>query len=176
MILIISSMCLTGLVRKDVTRMEVRVNIQLKEINDSNRIKCIELKVSSTQECFIASNENSLKEAEENPQVARPFAIYAEEKLVGFTMFAFDEDNEDPEDRYWLWRFMIDASFQGKGYGRAALKEIIRYFRECGANEITLSTKEENERALKLYQEAGFQRNGQMNEEEIVLKLYLCRK
>ncbi len=29
-------------------------------------------------------------------------------------MFAFDEDYEDPDDRYWLWRFMIDEKLQGK--------------------------------------------------------------
>lgn len=34
--------------------------------------------------------------------------------------------NDDPCDKYWLWRFMIDESLQGKGYGSAALKEIIR--------------------------------------------------
>jgi diamine N-acetyltransferase len=82
---------------------------------------------------------------EQKQEVARAFAIYIESKIVGFTMFAFDEENEDPCDKHWLWRFMIDESLQGKGYGSLALAEIIKYFKE----------------------------NGQMNDEEIVLKLYL---
>ena len=106
-------------------------------------------------------NENSLKEAKDNVEVARPFAIYADEKMVGFTMFAFDENNEDPNDKFWLWRFMIDWNLQGKGYGRLALKEIIRYFRDNGADIITLSTKESNTRALSLYHDFGFKENGE---------------
>lgn len=145
----------------------------LKQIDDSNREACIALKVAPDQMEYIASNENSLKEACEERDVARPFAIYVEDKLVGFTMFAFDEKNEDPCDRYWLWRFMIDVSLQGKGYGSSALEEVISYFREKGADEITLSTKESNVKALGLYHKFGFQENGQMNDGEIVLKLYL---
>ena len=63
-----------------------------------------------------------------NRGVARPFAIYADKKLVGFCMFSFAPKAKDPDDRYWLWRFMIDKRYQGRGYGQAALKEIIKYF------------------------------------------------
>ena len=46
---------------------------------------------------YISSNESSLKEAEENADIARPFAIYIDDKMVGFTMLAFDEEYEDYE-------------------------------------------------------------------------------
>ena len=88
-------------------------------------------------------------------------------------MFAFDEDYEDPNDRYWLWRFMIDKAFQGKGCGTAALQEIIRYFRDHGANNIRLSTKDTNAGALSMYRKAGFRDTGERNGEEIVLQLDL---
>ena len=94
--------------------------------------------------------------------------------MVGFTMLAFDEAYEDPDDRYWLWRFMIDERLQGKGYGKAALQEVIRYFKDHGANNIRLSTKETNEAALAMYRKAGFCDTGEMNGEEIVLKLELA--
>lgn len=68
---------------------------------------------------------------------------------------------------------MIDGSLQGNGYGRLALKEIIKYFKNNGADIITLSTKGSNKRALKLYHDFGFEENGDMNDDEIVLKLYL---
>ncbi len=92
---------------------------------------------------------------------------------MGFAMFAFDKENDDPHDRFWLWRFMIDKSLQGQGLGRAALTEIIKYFRENGADEITLSTKESNRNALALYHSFGFKENGDMNDGEAVLKLKL---
>ena len=119
----------------------------------------------------IDSNENSWIAAKENADVARPFAIYCDGEMVGFTMFAFEEDYEDPNDRYWLWRFMIDESLQGKGYGKAALQVIIQYFKEHGANNIRLSTKETNVGALSLYRRAGFRDTGEMNDEEIVLQM-----
>lgn len=146
---------------------------ELREINDDNRADCIALKVAPEQMQYIASNEDSLRDAKENSGVARPYAIYIDDRIVGFTMFAFDEENEDPGDKYWLWRFMVDASFQGMGYGKAALKEIIQYFKTNGADIITLSTKESNTTALALYHKLGFKENGDMNDEEIVLKLYL---
>ena len=149
------------------------MKIELREITDENRAMCIALKTHMEQRDYICTNETSLKHANENPDIARAFAIYCGDEMIGFTMFAFDEANEDLDDRYWLWRFMIDASKQGKGYGSAALKEIIEYFKNEGADVITLSTKESNHSALGLYHKFGFKENGEMNEEEIVLKLRL---
>lgn len=142
---------------------------ELREINDTNRAECVALSVSAEQAQYISPNADSLKEAEALPEIARPFAVYIDGKMVGFTMFAFDEINDDP-DRYWLWRLMIGDGFQGRGYGSAALEVIIDYFRENGADEITLSTKESNTAALRLYHKFGFRENGEMNGEEIVLK------
>lgn len=149
------------------------MKVTLEKITEHNKQECFALKVSPAQSEYIASNEDSLREAQENKHVARPFAIYAGGKMVGFTMFAWDERNEDPEDKYWLWRFMIDRSLQGQGYGRSALKTIIGYFRDHGADIITLSTKPDNQSALALYRQFGFQETGEMNGEEMILKLYL---
>lgn len=147
--------------------------VELREITEDNLEECIALVVADEQSQYIASNEGSLKEAENNTNVARPFAIYIDDKIVGFTMFAFDEEYEDPNDRYWLWRFMIDKNLQGRGYGRLALEEIIKYFKDNGANNIKLSTKESNVKALSLYHKFGFKENGEMNDEETVLVLDL---
>ncbi|MBO4339474.1 MAG: GNAT family N-acetyltransferase [Clostridiales bacterium] len=150
--------------------------ITLKPVDDTNRETVINLSVRDDQP-FIATNLRSLEQAEEAnaecPGLARPFAVYAGERIVGFTMFAFDEKYEDPNDRYWLWRFMIDKNEQGKGYGMAALKEIIRYFKDNGADMILLSTEPENERGLHLYHKLGFKETGEMNDGETVLKLML---
>lgn len=148
------------------------MKIELRKIDDNNRAEIVSLTVSEEQSEYIASNESSLAEAAQCPDIARPFGIYADGKAVGFAMFAFDENNDDPHDKYWLWRFMIDKSQQGRGYGSAALKEIINYFRDNGADEITLSTKESNVAALGLYRKFDFKENGEMNDGEIVLKLY----
>ena len=150
--------------------------ITLRPITDENREAVIALSVREDQP-FVATNEYSLREAAETeakyPGVARPFAIYADEKLVGFCMFAVDPDEEDEDDRYYLWRFMIDQNEQGKGYGQAALAEIIRYFRNLGAERLLLSTKPENERGLHVYHKAGFLDTGCIDDGEAVLRLFL---
>ena len=133
------------------------------------------LEVSDQQKQYIASNKKSLKTAssEEFIGIAQPFAIYTDGKLVGFTMFAFELTSIDPNDRYWLWRFMIDQHSQGKGYGSAALEKIIDYFKSHCADHILLSTKETNTSALSLYHKYRFTETGEMNEDEIVLRLNL---
>lgn len=147
------------------------MKIELRPIDETNREDCIRLKVSDSQAAYIDTNEKSLEAAAENAEVARPFVIYADGVAVGFTMFAFEPDYEDPNDRYWLWRFMIDEKCQGKGYGREALKQIITYFKENGATNMRLSTKESNVNAIHLYESYGFRRTGEMNDEETVFEL-----
>ncbi len=149
------------------------MNVNLIPLSNDNKEQCFKLKVAENQMQYIASNEASFRSAKENLKIARPFVIYCDDELVGFTMFAFDEEYEKPDDRYWLWRFMIDEQQQGKGFGTAALREIIKYFKDNGANNIRLSTKESNIKALSLYKKAGFYETGEYNGEEIVLQLDL---
>jgi CubicO group peptidase (beta-lactamase class C family)/RimJ/RimL family protein N-acetyltransferase len=151
---------------------EDHMNIRLMPINDDNRDAVLSLSVREDQP-FVAPNDVSLRQADEanaeQPGVARPFAIYADEKLVGFCMFAFDPEEEDEDDRYWLWRFMIDKNEQDKGYGQAALREIIQYFRDNGADRLFLSTEPENERGLHIYHKAGFRETGIIEDDEAVM-------
>ena len=148
------------------------MTIRLEAVNDKNRDAVLALSVREDQP-FVARNDVSLRQADETnaeqPGVARPFAIYADEKLVGFCMFAFDPEEKDPAYRYWLWRFMIDKSEQNKGYGQAALQEIIRYFKENGADRLYLSTEPENARGLHVYHKAGFRETGVIEGDEAVL-------
>ena len=148
------------------------MKIKLEPINDTNREAVLALTVREDQ-LFVAPNDYSLSEADEAnanaPGTARPFAIYAGEKLVGFCMFVFDPEEEDEDDRYWIWRFMIDKNEQDKGYGQAALQKIIQYFKENGADRLFLSTEPENERGLHIYHKAGFRETGIIDDDEAVL-------
>ena len=148
------------------------MNITLRPIDDGNREAVLALDVREDQP-FVAPNDVSLRQYAETeaeaPGVARPFAIYADETLVGFCMFIFDPEDEDEEDRYFIWRFMIDRRYQGKGYGQAALDAIIQYFKDNGADRLYLSTEPENERGLHVYHKAGFKETGVISDGEAVL-------
>ena len=152
------------------------MKIELRPVDDNNREAVLALSVREDQP-FVAPNDYSLKQAaelnEQYPGVARPFAIVADDRLVGFCMFVFAPEAEDPEDRFWLWRFMIDKSEQGKGCGQAALQEIIKYFRDNGAEVLYLSTKPENECGVHIYHKAGFQETGEINDGEAIFLLQL---
>ena len=152
------------------------MEISLIPINDENRDAVLRLSTREDQP-FCAPNDYSLQQAEECneecPGVARPFAIYAEDRLVGFCMFAFDPEDEEADGRYWLWRFMIDKNEPGKGYGQAALAKIIQYFRDQGADRLLLSTEPENECGVHIYHKAGFQETGEIDDGEAVMKLLL---
>ena len=145
--------------------------IELRPLDESNKSDCIKLTVAEDQAGFIDTNENSILAAKEHSDVARPFVIYADGVAVGFTMFAFDPECEDPDDRYWLWRFMIDENSQGKGIGREALKQIIAYFKSNGATNMRLSTKESNTNAIHLYESFGFRNTGVKYGEETLFEL-----
>ena len=153
--------------------------IKLEPINENNKDAVLALSVREDQP-HVAPNWYSLKEADEtnaeHPGTARPFAICADDRLVGFCMFSVDPEDEDEDDRYWLWRFMIDKAEQGKGYGQAALGEIIRYFRAIGADRLLLSTGPGNKRGLHVYHKAGFRETGCIDCGETVLRLWLEKK
>ena len=148
------------------------MKITLRPVNDDNRDTILALSVREDQP-FVAPNDFSLRQADEanaeQPGLARPFGIYADEKLVGFCMFAFSPEEKYADNRYWLWRFMIDKKYQYKGYGQAALQEIIRYFKDHGADRLYLSTEPENELGLHVYHKLGFRETGIVSDDEAVL-------
>ena len=46
----------------------------------------------------------------------------------------------DPDEQvFYIWRFMVDARFQGKGVGRRALELLLGQARADGVAEVTLS-------------------------------------
>ena len=95
-----------------------------------------------------------------------PFGIYDDETPVGFCMIGFgtDDDWEDAPDiarsNYNLWRFMIDERYQGKGYGRAAMKQIVDYIASepCGPAEYCWLSYEPENAAYMLGQIASEQK------------------
>ena len=144
--------------------------VTLREITSDNYEECLSLQVRDDQKSFVASNVKSLAEAWVFHTFARPFAIYNDDVMVGFLMV----DIEDSNKLCFLWRFMIDAKYQGRGYGKAAMQEVINYVR-TNFNPMTFETSTEPgaDLAEKLYRSFGFMPNGKYNEGEKVLVLNL---
>ena len=73
---------------------------------------------------------------------------------------------------YNIWHMMIDKHEQGKGYGKAALKECFAYIAQKpfgNSSRVVLTCSEENLPALSLYKGLGFLPTGNRAEDEIEL-------
>ncbi|MEI2607486.1 MAG: GNAT family N-acetyltransferase [Candidatus Promineifilaceae bacterium] len=143
--------------------------MSLRPVTKDNLHAIVKLTVSDTQKQFVAPNVYSLAEAALEPK-AWPRAIYADETPVGFLMMHLDT----VKPTYYLWRFMIGADHQGKGYGYQALHLLIEYVRRRPqAREMTLSYVPGEGCPQPFYQKLGFVDTGEVHEDENVMKLEL---
>ena len=79
------------------------------------------------------------------------------------------------EDNFYeLCRLMIHHKYQGRGYGKEAIKIIIeemKKLKEC--KEIFLSFYPENIKAKNLYEDVGFKNTGEIINGELLYSLKL---
>lgn len=143
--------------------------VTLRPVTDENFRDVINLSVSDLQKQFVASNVYSLAQAYVNPE-AWVRAIYAGEAPVGFLMLA--DEPEIPE--YFLWRFMIDARYQGRGYGRRAIELLVDYVRtRPEATELLVSYEQGEGGPEPFYRKLGFEPTGEVIDGEMVARLVL---
>ena len=99
-------------------------SVTLEEITADNLRAVMNLKVTRQQDDFVAPNSVSIAEqcyAEESWMRA----IYADGSPVGFALLS--ERSAVP--RYYVWRYMIDAHYQGLGFGAKAMHLVIDHVR-----------------------------------------------
>lgn len=145
--------------------------VTLREITIANFGECIGLRVGEAQKNYVAPNLYSLAEAKADG-VSNPLGIYADEQMVGFVMYDYNVG----ERRGYLSRLMIDARFQGHGYARAALEQVMKRLRAMpGIREIQTSFHPENRVAEALYASFGLTRTGELDHGEIVVRLQLAQ-
>ena len=143
--------------------------VELREVaKDTVRAVCI-LQVAPEQRGFVAPNAVSFAEAMFEPK-AWFRAIVADEVPVGFAMLSVDPERSE----YYLWRLMVDARYQGRGYGRAALALVVDHVRSLpGATELLVSWVPEPGGPEPFYRGLGFEPTGAVDEGEIVARLPL---
>jgi len=101
-------------------------------------------------------------------------------RLVGFVMISdgVTQDVLDAHDEYvgpyFLWRLVIDADHQGKGYGRATLDAVVDYVRSRpGADSLFTSSVPGDGSPLPFYLRYGFEMTDRIADGEQVLRLDL---
>ncbi len=148
------------------------MGIYLKDIDENNLLECVLLSTNKDGknyvfEEFVASNAFSIAQS----KIQKGWtvkAIYNDDLMIGFTMYGYCYEY----DFYEICRFMIDHKYQGKGYGKLALIEIIKEMKKLeDCKDIYISFDPKNNIARRLYESLGFKDTGKVLEEELLFKL-----
>ena len=151
------------------------MSVTLRDITGDNYFQVLELKISPEQEAakFVAPVVRSLADAwyyrEEG--ITYPKAIYANEDLVGFIMYDLDPE----EQQVFIWRFLIDQRYQGKGYGRQTIEAVLAMAKEqAQMTKVVADYVDGNEPMKKILLDLGFEETGfnkEINEHIMVYQL-----
>jgi diamine N-acetyltransferase len=142
--------------------------VELRPVTRDNLLAVTRLKVDAGQEHFVAPNVYSVAQSKVYPDW-EPMGVYDGDDLVGFIMWGLDPDEAEPQ--WWIIRLMVDAQYQKKGYGRAAMQDALACLREKGARDVLVSFEPNNDVARSLYRSLGFADTGQVLHGEIVYRL-----
>lgn len=96
------------------------------------------------------------------------FLVAVEETVLGFAVAG---PTDDPTT-YVLGRIYVDPDRWGEGIGQRLLTAVQRRARERGGERIRLGVMAENERAVRFYEAAGYERTGQRRDERIDTTTY----
>ncbi|TVP86946.1 MAG: GNAT family N-acetyltransferase [Acholeplasmataceae bacterium] len=141
--------------------------LRLRQVTRHDYLDIVRLQVKDDQKNFVASNMYSLVQAAYEPG-SEPRGIYIDNLPVGFLMYGID----DEDHQYWIIRLMIDARFQGRGYGRIAMTRVIDTIKEDpDHHRIMLSFEPDNIIAKTLYESLGFVSTGRYHDDEIIYQL-----
>lgn len=141
--------------------------VELRAISEENYRQCLSLRASVEKESFVDSVAYSLAEAWVFYQDTRPFAIYENDKMIGFVSMYVGEENHQ------IVNFLIDDAFQKKGLGTQAAKVCISYLqKEYNASRISVPVELENAAAQKFWKKLGFSFSDNVEDGYIFMRLY----
>ena len=142
------------------------MQVTLKPLGPAERERVLQLQVRRSQQGFVATNADSIEEAEDGDHCV-PLAIYDADVAVGFAMYALDPD----DGNFWIYLLMVDQRYQRLGYGRKALDELLKLMSKLpGCSQVTLSVAPGNDVAMELYRQMGFRESGEIIGGEIVFR------
>ena len=149
--------------------------INFRAITEDNFDAIIRMK-RPDDEHFVASNAYSLAQAwlYRDAGDVYPFAIYDDDQPVGFMMLDEDAEDANAERCLIIWRIMFPVENQNKGYGTAAIREIIRLAKESGKyDSLLIDYAPDNKIAEHVYTKLGFRPTGKFEYGEYELRLDL---
>ena len=159
--------------REGVAAPQAPVAFSVRPVDRSNAEAVMKLQVAAGQRAFVSPVERSLAQVAYEP-CGRALAMFDGEQPVGM-MLLYDvrHDEEEPANQLYVWRLLVDARFQRRGYGRLAMAWVVDEARREGYAEVGLSHVDKPGHAGAFYQKLGFAYTGEVDEGErkMLLKL-----
>ena len=149
-------------------------------LRSEDRASVMSLRRGPGQDKYLDSMEDIFAAADEEQRaMPHPWAVHdaGSGALVGFVMISdnipqpMDEDLVGP---YYLWKLLIDESFQGRGYRAATLDAVVEYLgTRPGADVLYTSCADGPGSPRGFYLRYGFRDTGRVMWGENVLELVL---
>ena len=125
--------------------------LELRTIDEDNYKECLGLKASVGDESFVDPVAYSLAEAWVFYKDTKPFAIYEDDRMIGFVSMYVGEGNPQ------IINFLIDDAFQRRGSGTKAAKICISFLQErYDAKRVSVPVELRNAAAQEFWGKLGF--------------------
>ncbi|MBY0597581.1 GNAT family N-acetyltransferase [Bacillus bingmayongensis] len=155
-------------------------HVNLKKITSKNWREALNLSVNIEQQKFVSEVTPpvaiALAKAYIKPddRIIEPYGIYNEHTMVGFFNLHYTLNSNDD---FWLFHFFIDKRFQRKGFGAAAINELINHIKTVhpSCRRIRLTVHPENDSGHKFYKKIGFTNDNIYTYGELTYSLILKR-
>jgi histidinol dehydrogenase len=149
------------------------VVFSVRPVDRSNAEAVMKLQVAAGQRAFVSPVDRSLAQVAYEP-CGRALAMFDGEQPVGM-MLLYDvrKDEEEPANQLYVWRLLVDARFQRRGYGRLAMAWVVDEARREGYAEVGLSHVDKPGHAGAFYQKLGFAYTGEVDGVELKMLLKL---
>lgn len=146
------------------------IQISLDPITPENKDDCLSLDVYDHQRGYVCPVRRSF-EYLKTYKYSVPLAIKIEDEVIGFVLY--EPLAPGSNDGFMIWGFLIDKTQQGKGYGYAAMVELIDLLRtKHGARRFSIAHVPGNAAAARLYHSLGFSYTGTRNSDgEVEMEL-----
>jgi histidinol dehydrogenase len=150
-----------------------RGGFHLRTVTAANVDALIQLDVAPDQQALVGSVAKSIAQASVRP-AGTPLGIYDGDTPVGLLLlWDVRRDPDEPADQLYVWRILIDARHQRRGYGARAMRWVIDEARRLGVASVGLSHQDKPGNAGPFYERLGFRYTGKVEHGERVMMLEL---
>lgn len=134
------------------------MNLYLEPLDVNNWLKVCRLEVTEEQKEVHPIPNVYYIGISRYEEFTELFAVKHGDEYVGLIGGGLDEDGQSG----YVNPLMIDRRYQGRGYGRAAMKLMIEYLRsQHQIPRVNLGHRANNEIAARLYESLGFKLTGE---------------